>query len=260
MEKRFDPAAGWSLALFITVIAALANTATGAIKVMTAFFSEMPEGKVAFAPGAVVRDGPFYEVRNISEDSTTQTVLGHRYDFAPVRFQEHRGKWIIMLLTPLASGDEHNDRGGVENRKYALELRRQTRALPNHEFWLVRMNRVPYGMRMTGSFHTCSLADSGPKDGPNQCFDRFVYGAYHRGGADGLHYKPQMKWLSDMRLLSKDPLWMNTGVPLVLAIAPDGRMHFPAPDRATGEYSTGAKATAKALLSLAASEIAHAAR
>lgn len=260
MEKRFDPAAAFSLALFIAVIGALANTATGALKVMAATLSETPVGKVAFAPGAIVRDGPFYEVGNISEDVTHKIALGHRYDFAPVRFQEHRGKWIVMLFTALASADEHNDRGSVENRTFALELRRQLRALPNHEFWLVRMNRAPYGMRMTGSFHTCALANGGSKDGPNQCFDRFIYGAYHRGGTDGLHYKPQMKWLSDMRLLSKDPLWMNTGVPLVLAIAPDGRMHFPAPDRATGEYSTGAKATAKALLSLAALEIAHAAR
>lgn len=243
-------------ALFAAVFAGVAYVGTGVWSIGNAALSGPPTGRVSFAAGAIVRDGPFYEVRNVDEDARQSIALGHRYDFQPIRFKEHRGKWLVLYFLPLASGDLHNDQGEVANYKYARELRKLLKGMPEHEFWVVRMNRAPHGMPITGNFRECSRSvTSKPQAGPNACFDRFVYGAYHRGGRDGLYYKPQMKWLADMRLLSNDPLWMNTDMPTVMAIGPDGRMfNAAAVGDGSMDFSRGARATATALATLARKE------
>lgn len=206
--------------------------------------------------GGEVSDGPLFEVRNI-RDVGTIGGAPVQYDFAPVRFEEHRGRWLLLTFI---SGSDDTHVGGTaygRNAAYFSALYEETKDLEPLEVWAVRGHRsyMRNSPMLDNSIDKCvpGFLPNGVRYDQLTCFDRFIYGAYHRGD-DRLWITPLRDWARAMAKRAGADVSALIGAPQVWLIDPSGRLYLLPGTVATDNpvrYS-GAKAIAAAVRSLVA--------
>lgn len=176
-------------------------------------------------------DGPFYEI-HLDTETTKQSlksVLPGQYKASHVRFSEHRGKWIFMMIAEVGSKSgrdtEHRVLRGNRDLPGLMPVIKQ---FDNAELWFLRINPVNGSKRhITGSSFSGFYKEC-HRDGITNCFDRFLMGST-RAGENKDWFQPQLDWLNELsagitglgeKYRDLDYYYM----PLLLAINPEGKV------------------------------------
>lgn len=236
----------------LILLGAAAYGCIGALSAVVAMERPVPEPKLRFQRGEIVRSGPLYEVTNISVDKL-QPRMGQYYEFQPIHFKDFRGKWLVLFFAPLDDGEPHYKAGQDNLPTYlaALHGRLQAR-LPSAELWFVRMNRAWNIGSMSGGLVNCTYVTQ-PNFGRSACYDRFIYAAYHQGGELGFWIKPQLAWLHYELVQARVRNTDSEMLPRILIVDPEGRLVTAMPEEGGPENSVvAAHAVADSLVALAA--------